>query len=71
MRRAVYIHILTLVMWFALAGPAHAAGSRIKDIAMIAGARDNQLSGFGLVTGLAGDGDLNPVDTLQTLVNLL
>ena len=29
------------------------------------------MSGFGLVTGLAGDGDLNPVDTLQTLVNLL
>lgn len=71
MRRAVYLHILLLGAWLALAGAAHAAGSRIKDIAMIAGARDNQLSGFGLVTGLAGDGDLNPVDTLQTLVNLL
>ena len=53
------------------AATAAAAGSRIKDIAMIAGARDNQLSGFGLVTGLAGDGDKNPVDTIQTLANLL
>jgi flagellar P-ring protein precursor FlgI len=46
-------------------------GSRIKDLAMVAGARDNQLAGFGLVTGLAGDGDKNPVDTLQTIANLL
>ncbi len=38
---------------------------------MIAGARDNQLAGYGLVAGLAGDGDKNPVDTIQTLANLL
>jgi flagellar P-ring protein precursor FlgI len=48
-----------------------ASGSRIKDLAMIAGARDNQLSGFGLVVGLAGDGDKNPIDTIQTIGNLL
>jgi flagellar P-ring protein FlgI len=48
-----------------------AAGSRIKDLAMIAGARDNQLAGYGLVVGLAGDGDKNPVDTIQTIGNLL
>jgi len=71
MRRAVCFQVLWLVAWLAVAGSAAGAGSRIKDIAMIAGARDNQLNGFGLVTGLAGDGDLNPVDTLQTLVNLL
>jgi flagellar P-ring protein FlgI len=49
----------------------HSAGSRIKDLAMIAGARDNQLAGYGLVVGLAGDGDKNPVDTVQTIGNLL
>jgi flagellar basal body P-ring protein FlgI len=53
------------------AGSTFGAGSRIKDIAMIAGARDNQLSGFGLVTGLAGDGDKNPIDTIQTIANML
>jgi flagellar P-ring protein precursor FlgI len=49
----------------------HAAASRIKDLAMIAGARDNQLAGYGLVVGLAGDGDKSPVDTVQTVGNLL
>jgi flagellar P-ring protein FlgI len=48
-----------------------AAGSRIKDLAMVAGARDNQLAGYGLVAGLAGDGDKNPVDTIQTIANML
>jgi flagellar P-ring protein precursor FlgI len=48
-----------------------ADGSRIKDLAIIAGARDNQLVGYGLVAGLAGDGDKNPTQTLQTVVNML
>jgi flagellar P-ring protein precursor FlgI len=52
--------------------PAVAAGgSRIKDLAMVSGARDNQLAGYGLVSGLAGNGDKNPIETIQTLVNLL
>ncbi len=38
---------------------------------MVAGARDNQLAGYGLVVGLAGDGDKNPVQTLQTIANIL
>ena len=50
---------------------SRAAGSRIKDIAVIAGARDNQLAGFGLVVGLANDGDKDPVYTLQSLANML
>ena len=54
-----------------LANNAYAEGSRIKDLAVLAGARDNQLVGYGLVTGLAGDGDKNPVETIQTLANLL
>ncbi|MGD0410224.1 MAG: flagellar basal body P-ring protein FlgI [Verrucomicrobiota bacterium] len=71
MRRPFAFHLLCLAALLASAAPAAAAGSRIKDIAIISGARDNQLSGFGVVTGLAGDGDKNPVDTLQALVNLL
>jgi flagellar P-ring protein precursor FlgI len=50
---------------------AFADGARIKDLAMIAGARDNQLAGYGLVVGLAGDGDKNPTYTVQTIANLL
>jgi flagellar P-ring protein precursor FlgI len=50
---------------------ASAASARIKDLAMIAGARDNQLVGYGLVAGIASDGDKNPVYTLQTVANLL
>jgi flagellar P-ring protein precursor FlgI len=71
MRRALYFDFLILGALLAGAGSAGAAGSRIKDIAVISGARDNQLSGFGLVTGLAGDGDKNPIETIQTLANLL
>ena len=50
---------------------ARGDGVRIKDIAVIAGARDNQLVGYGLVVGLAGDGDKNPVQTVQTIANVL
>ncbi len=57
----------------ALAASAAATGSgvRIKDLTMVAGARDNQRVGYGLVAGLAGDGDRNPIYTQQTLANLL
>lgn len=51
--------------------PNAEAGSRVKDIAMVAGARDNQLVGFGLVTGIAGEGDKNPIYTLQSVANFL
>jgi flagellar P-ring protein FlgI len=63
--------LLLLLLWTAAAASLRAEGSRIKDLAIVAGARDNQLAGYGLVVGLAGDGDKNPVDTLQTIGNLL
>jgi flagellar P-ring protein FlgI len=44
---------------------------RVGDLVMVAGARDNQLNGFGLVVGLAGDGDKDPVYTQQTIANML
>jgi flagellar P-ring protein precursor FlgI len=46
-------------------------GVRLRDLVMIAGARDNQLVGFGLVAGLAGDGDKDPIYTQQTIANML
>jgi flagellar P-ring protein precursor FlgI len=63
-----------LVLYLALLGPVRTAlaeGARIKDLVMVAGARDNQLVGYGLVSGLAGDGDKNLVFTLQTMGNML
>ncbi len=47
------------------------AGVRVRDMVMVSGARDNQLVGYGLVAGLAGDGDKDPVYTKQTVANML
>jgi flagellar P-ring protein precursor FlgI len=47
------------------------AGVRLRDLVMVSGARDNQLVGYGLVAGLAGDGDKDPVYTKQTVANML
>jgi flagellar P-ring protein FlgI len=43
----------------------------LRDLVMVAGARDNQLVGFGLVAGLANDGDKDPIYTQQTIANML
>jgi flagellar P-ring protein precursor FlgI len=67
-------HSLQRLVWLALAGfscIAGATGVRVKDIAVVSGVRDNQLAGYGLVAGLAGDGDKNPAQTLQTIQNIL
>src|SRR5580700_3388899 len=54
----------------ALSGTA-AHASRIKDITLVEGGRDNQLVGYGLVAGLAGVGDSNSIAMLHGVVNLL
>lgn len=49
-----------MVLLMALAGAlsvSPAAADKIRDLAEIEGARDNQLVGFGVVSGLAGTGD--------------
>ncbi len=51
------------------AGPLSAA--RVKDLALVEGGRDNQLVGYGLVVGLAGDGDSNAASTLRAVANTL
>lgn len=48
------------------------AASRIKDLATLEGRRDNQLVGYGLVAGLAGDGDSTQAEyTVQSIANAL
>ncbi len=47
--------VFTALSLFGLAGEARA--ERLRDLTEIEGARDNQLLGFGIVTGLAGTGD--------------
>ena len=49
----------------------YSGGSRIKDLIDVEGARDNQLSGYGLVVGLANTGDSKIDSTLQTIANAL
>jgi len=63
--------LLLLATALLLPASAAAMGARLKDLVMISGARDNQLVGYGLVVGLAGEGDKNPVYTLRSLANLL
>ena len=45
--------------------------SRVKDLTLIEGGRDNQLVGYGLVVGLAGEGDSNAGATLRSVANVL
>lgn len=52
-----FVGYLALLAVLALALPKAAHAERIKDIAMVEGARTNQLIGFGLVVGLDGTGD--------------
>src|ERR1700742_2635769 len=46
------------------------APTRIKDVATVGGARDNQLPGYGIVAGLDGQGDSDKQFTQQTIANM-
>ncbi|HCY04127.1 MAG TPA: flagellar biosynthesis protein FlgI [Gammaproteobacteria bacterium] len=55
-------------MLFMVAMPAVSHADRIKDLTTLAGARSNQLVGYGLVVGLAGTGDRDKISfTAQSL----
>jgi flagellar P-ring protein precursor FlgI len=45
--------------------------SRLKDLTLVEGGRDNQIVGYGIVVGLAGDGDSNAATTLRSVANIL
>lgn len=50
-----------------------AMADRVKDLASVAGVRNNQLAGYGLVVGLNGTGDQTTQTpfTIQSIVNML
>ena len=62
--KKIVLCILTLVL------AVNASAERIKDLTSIAGVRNNQLVGYGLVVGLDGSGDKSNF-TSQTFRNLL
>lgn len=60
-----------LLAWLPMASTS-AAEAKIRDIARIAGVRDNPLAGYGLVFGLSGSGDSSRNRaTLQSIANTL
>jgi flagellar P-ring protein precursor FlgI len=67
----VILGILCLLSLFVLSQPAQA--ERIKDIATIAGVRNNQLIGYGIVVGLDGSGDQTTQTpfTIQSIISML
>ncbi|HRP22697.1 flagellar basal body P-ring protein FlgI [Thauera sp.] len=76
--KALHSLLLRALVAFVAAGiffsaAADAAPERIKDLASIAGVRDNQLVGYGLVVGLDGSGDQTTQTpfTVQSIVNML
>jgi flagellar P-ring protein precursor FlgI len=64
-----------ILLTFAAAGGApgqEGSAARIADISEIQGVRSNQLTGYGLVVGLAGSGDSrNAQFTVQSIANML
>ena len=67
----VILVILCLLSAMVLSQPAQA--ERIKDIASIAGVRNNQLIGYGIVVGLDGSGDQTTQTpfTVQSIISML
>ncbi len=64
--------LITLILWAVLAAPS-ANAARVKDLAQLHGVRNNQLLGYGLITGLNGTGDdmKKSVFTLQAVYNMM
>ncbi|MGL6072502.1 flagellar basal body P-ring protein FlgI [Craterilacuibacter sp.] len=64
---------IVFILLAALALPWQAQAERLKDMSTIAGVRQNQLIGYGLVVGLDGSGDKGNSSpfTTQSLANML
>ncbi len=63
------LKILSLL--FLLLNVSVVSAERIKDIANIAGVRENQLIGYGLIVGLNGTGDTSNAFTTQSMQSML
>ncbi len=70
-KKQITLIAVSILLVFALCSISW--GARIKDIAELAGVRNNQLVGYGLVTGLAGTGDdlKKVLFTRQALYNMM
>lgn len=66
-----HVVAIAVILLSQLAGGESSGPLRVKDVARVAGTDEVQLVGFGLVTGLAGDGDKNPTYTVQAFANML
>ncbi len=62
------VFLTLLVMAALVSWPTAARAERLRDMTEVAGVRDNQLVGFGLVTGLGGTGDDTSVPFAQQAV---
>jgi flagellar P-ring protein FlgI len=76
LRRAFVQFFVTVCLTVLALSPLHAGDdlrhARVRDITTIAGVRDNQLVGYGIVVGLNGTGDRSQTQfTTQTLANAM
>lgn len=72
MRRAPFLVCLVAVIACLFARPREAHAERLRDLVDASGARENQLVGYGLVTGLQGTGDDVSVPfTAQSVLSML
>ena len=67
------LRAMGLLFVFFLIGIQPALAERVKDLASVAGVRNNQLAGYGIVVGLSGTGDQTTQTpfTVQSIVNML
>ncbi|OGC14206.1 hypothetical protein A3J90_02405 [candidate division WOR-1 bacterium RIFOXYC2_FULL_37_10] len=75
MKKSLSAFVLIIIVWFFVFSffvCQAAVPVRVKDIASILGARENQIMGFGLVVGLRNTGDSQSTGfTKQAMTNLL
>ena len=65
-------YLLAFIIALSVSALQTQAASRVKDLAVLDGRRDNQLVGYGLVVGLSGDGDsTQAMYTVQSIANAL
>lgn len=71
--RSTWKHLALLTVFASAFIAEHAFADRVKDLASVAGVRNNQLVGYGLVVGLNGTGDQTTQApfTVQAVVNML
>lgn len=71
--RGTIKHVLLVMMFCIAFFMEQAMADRVKDLASVAGVRDNQLAGYGIVVGLNGTGDQTTQTpfTVQSIVNML